>query len=59
MSMRTWYGSYEFVVMSFRLCNALVIFMNGIFHEVTDSFVVVFIDDILVFSKTKMNIFNT
>ena len=51
----TWYGSFEFLVMPFRLCNALATFttlMNNIFHEYLDNFVIIYIDDILVYSKT-------
>ena len=50
------YGLYEYTVMSFGLTNAPVYFMylmNKVFMEFLDKFMVVFIDDILVFSKTK------
>jgi hypothetical protein len=47
------YGLYEYTVMSFRLTNALANFMylmKKVFMEYLDKFVVVFIDDILVYS---------
>jgi hypothetical protein len=49
------YGLYEYLIMSFGLTNAPAHFMyliNSIFMEELDKFVVVFIDDILVYSKS-------
>jgi hypothetical protein len=50
------YGLYEFTVMSFGMTNALAYFMylmNNVFMDYLDKFVVVFIDDILVYSQNE------
>jgi hypothetical protein len=50
------YGLYEYMVMSFGLTNTPVYFMylmNKVFMEYLDKFVMVFIDDILVYSRSE------
>jgi hypothetical protein len=53
---RTRYGSFQFRVLPFGLTNAPATFqalMNSVFAEFLDDFIVVYLDDILIFSKTK------
>jgi len=54
---RTQYGHYEFLVMPFGLTNALTIFMdlmNRVYRPYLDKFMIVFIDDILVYSNSYL-----
>ncbi|GKB14240.1 putative reverse transcriptase domain-containing protein [Tanacetum coccineum] len=53
---KTQYGHYEFQVMPFGLTNALVVFMdlmNRVCNPYLDKFVIVFIEDILIYSRNK------
>jgi hypothetical protein len=55
-TLRTRYDNFEYNVMPFGLTNALAIFqhmMNNIFREYLDHFVVIYLNDILIFSKNK------
>ena len=51
---KTRYDHYEFLIMPFGLTNAPITFMdlmNRVFHSYLDQFIIIFIDDILMYSK--------
>jgi hypothetical protein len=55
-SFRTRYGHYKFTMVPFGLSNALVVFMclmNEVFRSYLDKFVIVFLDDILIYSRSE------
>ena len=53
---KTSYGHYEFVVVPFGVTNALATFMclmNSVFNRYLDNFVLVILDDILIYYKNE------
>jgi hypothetical protein len=53
---RTQYGQFEFIVMPFGLTNAPTVFehmVNDIFRDFLDVFTILYLDDILIYSKTQ------
>ena len=55
---RSWYGHFEFLVLPFGLTNAPATFMHlmhQIFREQLDQFIIIFLDDILVYSRTMQD----
>jgi hypothetical protein len=56
IAFRTRYGHYKFTVVPFGLSNTSVVFMclmNGVFRDYLDKFIIVFLDDIMVYSNSE------
>lgn len=56
------YGRYEFLVMLFRITNAPTVsvdLMNRVFRFLLDHYLIVFIDDILIYSRDSKKTLNT
>ena len=52
----TWYRHFEYQIVLFNLTNVLTIFqvyINHVLHDLVDDFYIVYLDDILVFSKSE------
>jgi hypothetical protein len=53
---RTRYGNYDFTIVPFGPSNAPIVFMclmNGVFREYLEKFVIMFLDDILIYDKSE------
>ena len=58
IAFKTWYGQFKFLVMSFSVTNSpkgFMDLMNYLFKKYLDIFIIVFIDDILVYSRSEHN----
>jgi hypothetical protein len=56
IAFRTRYGHYEFTLVLFGLTNAPAVFiclMNGVFRDYLDKYFIVFLDDVLVYSRIE------
>lgn len=56
--MQTHYESYKFFVMLFKLYNVLTTFisiMNGAFHNEINEYLIIYINDILIYSNNKVD----
>ena len=53
---RTWHGHFEFIVMPFGLTNVPAAFMDlmhSVFQPYLDQFIIIFVNDILIYSKSE------